>query len=257
MSIKNKLKKIAFDILRPIRDCAYLFWFRPRVSVIMSIYNGERFLGQALESIFKQTYRPFEVIVVDDGSSDNSAKVIQSFPRVKYFYQTNSGAGAARNFGISKSRGDFIAFLDQDDLWAPNKLKIQLLYMLKHPQVDYLFAKQLIFIEPEAKLPSALIKRWLNQKDLQKPHTGYLPGTLLARKSTFMKFGYFDPSYKGTSDAEWFFRIKDLGAKMEILPQVLLHKRFHESNHCYQTDVSDREFLRLVESSIKRRLSKG
>src|SRR5213078_156464 len=110
---------------------------QPLVSVIIPVYNGARYLRAALESVFAQTYRPIEVIVVDDGSGDDSGVIAQSFPDVHFIHQENQGVAAARNHGFDAARGEFIAFLDQDDLWTPEKLKVQVNYLLNHPDVGY------------------------------------------------------------------------------------------------------------------------
>jgi len=120
----------------------------PLVSVIIPVYNGGRYLRAALESVFAQTYRPFEVIVVDDGSADDSGVIAQSFPEVRYIYQTNQGVAAARNNGLEAARGEYFAFLDQDDLWAPEKLKLQVEYLLSHPEVGYTLTQQQFFLDP-------------------------------------------------------------------------------------------------------------
>src|SRR6185369_6617714 len=104
----------------------------PLVSVIIPVYNGARYLGAALESVFAQTYREFEVIVVDDGSVDDSGVIAQSFPEVRYIHQANQGVAAARNHGIEAAGGEFFAFLDQDDLWNEDKLKRQVEFLLSH-----------------------------------------------------------------------------------------------------------------------------
>ena len=101
---------------------------KPLVSAIIPVYNCERYLAEAIESVLAQTYRPIGIIVVDDGSTDGSADVAKSFtdPQVRYFYQPNSGQGAARNQGTNLARGSFFTFLDADDLWTDNKLELQL-----------------------------------------------------------------------------------------------------------------------------------
>ena len=101
----------------------------PKVSIILPAYNGERFIKETLESLLSQVYRDFEILAVDDGSTDKTADIIKSFGdrRIKYFYRENSGNQAIpRNFGINRARGDYIAFCDQDDLWYPEKLKRQM-----------------------------------------------------------------------------------------------------------------------------------
>ena len=103
----------------------------PLVSVIMPVYNGEQFLRLALDSVFAQNYRPLDIIVVDDGSTDHSADIACSFKGVRYFYQENQGDGLARNHGIAQAQGDFISFLVADDLWAPHKTYVQIEYLKK------------------------------------------------------------------------------------------------------------------------------
>src|SRR3954451_23570366 len=105
----------------------------PLVSVIIPVHNGAKYLRAALESVFAQTYSPFEVIVVDDGSVDESGVIAQSFNDVRYIHQANQGVAAARNNGIGAARGEFLAFLDQDDLWTTEKLKLQMGYLMKDP----------------------------------------------------------------------------------------------------------------------------
>ncbi len=99
------------------------------ISVIMPAYNGEQFIAQSIMSVLNQTFTDFELIVVDDGSTDRTAEIVSKIQRqddrVKFFRQENSGQAAARNIGISKSQGDLIAFLDQDDLWIEQKLELQ------------------------------------------------------------------------------------------------------------------------------------
>jgi len=106
----------------------------PLISVIMPVYNGERFLAGALHNVFAQNYHPLEVIVVDDGSTDGSAGIIAAFgEQIRYFHQPNAGPAVARNTGLALARGEVIAFLDVDDLWPPGKLHFQMQYLQQNP----------------------------------------------------------------------------------------------------------------------------
>jgi glycosyltransferase involved in cell wall biosynthesis len=190
------------------------------------------------------------VIVVDDGSSDKTAEIVQSFSDVRYIYQVNHGVAVARNTGIASARGEFVAFLDQDDLWTPEKLRVQMDYLLKNPDVGYVIARQSIFLESGTAPPS-----WLKNDILLHDQTGFLPGTLLIRKSVFKQIGIFDSVYNNVSDAEFFFRAKDAGVRMKMLPDVLLKKRIHKHNQSYNVKALHLEYLNVARVSIKRQQS--
>jgi glycosyltransferase involved in cell wall biosynthesis len=115
------------------------------VSVIVPVYNGENYLSETLDSIFAQDYEPFEVIVIDDGSTDGSADIVQSYSNVRYIHQSNQGVPVARNTGLTAAQGEFIAFSDQDDLWKPNKLRVQTGYLLQYTEVQYVLCKTRLF----------------------------------------------------------------------------------------------------------------
>ena len=198
---------------------------QPLVSVIIPVYNGSRHLRAALESVFAQTYRPFEVLVVDDGSVDDSGLIAQSFPDVRYIHQTNQGVAAARNHGIQAARGEFLAFLDQDDLWIPEKLKLQIDYLLNHPDLGYTLTEQEYFLDPGATLPA-----WVRKELVSTVHAGWVLGTLVVRRTAFEKVGDFATSYVAASDSDWFFRAKAAGIPMAVVPELLLRKRIHASN---------------------------
>lgn len=220
---------------------------QPLVSVILPVYNGEQYLADTLDSIFAQDYCPFEVIVVDDGSSDDSAEIIQSYKDVCYIYQANQGVPVARNTGITAAHGEYIAFSDQDDLWLPNKLRVQMGFLLQHPDVQYVLCKNRLFLEPGIKRPS-----WLKQELLESPQLDFSPGALVARKTIFQQLGQFDPNYQTASDVDWIFRAKDANIPMHTITEVLVHKRIHAGNQSYQVNRLHKEYLKLVRASIQK-----
>ena len=223
----------------------------PLVSVVIPVYNGEHFVSKAIESVLAQSYRPIEVIAVDDGSTDKTAEEIKSFEDVIYVYQHNQGSAAARNAGISKAQGDFLAFIDSDDTWTSNKLAVQVGYLLEHPEAGYVLAKQRIFVAPGTSKPS-----WVRKEHLQSDQTGFLPGTLVARKSIFEEIGMFDPKYKVGHDTDWLARAKDAGIQMKILPDVLLRRYIHGDNLTSNVEVSQSEMVALLKASLDRRRGK-
>lgn len=109
------------------------------VSVIITVYNGEKYIKQAIESVLSQTYKDIELIVIDDGSIDTTKEVICNYPNIKYAYQDNRGEGAARNYGVSLANGEYIAFLDADDLYKKDKIQKQINVLESNPGIDVVY----------------------------------------------------------------------------------------------------------------------
>src|SRR5690242_16374722 len=118
----------------------------PIVTVIVASHNGERFLEQALESLFAQDFDAYEAIFVDDGSTDRTGEIARSFP-VHYLSQENQGLPAARNAGLALAQGELIAFLDDDDVLPQTKLRIQATYLCEHPQTGCVLGRQEWIVE--------------------------------------------------------------------------------------------------------------
>ena len=220
----------------------------PLVSTIIPVYNGERFLAAALESAFQQDYRPFEVIVVDDGSVDRTAIIAQRYEDVRYIHQSNKGVSEARNVGIDAAAGEFIAFLDADDTWTPKKLAVQAGILIDNPHVGYTVARMRTFLEPGVQWPTSLDK-----DHYSKDPVGWLPSTMVVRKAVFTQIGNFDASYRCGQDTDWLFRANDAGILVNVSHEVLLRRRIHSSNLSLQTGANTVELLRIVKSSISRK----
>lgn len=217
------------------------------VSAVIPVYNGGRFLYPALRSVIKQDYKPFEVIVVDDGSTDQSSSIARSFSNVRCIYQTNRGNAAARNAGIEASKGDLIAFLDQDDLWTPSKLTVQAHHMMTNPGLFYTVARLQMFLEEGCEPPS-----WFKKELLQGDHVGYSPGTLMARRSAFDIIGKFNTDLSMASDVEWFAKAKDKKVPMGVVQEVLLKYRIHNANQSSRASAYHSEMLKIISETIRR-----
>lgn len=222
---------------------------RPLVSVIIPVYNRAHYLAASLNSVFAQTYRPIEVIVIDDGSTDSSAKVAKSYPEIQYFYQSNQGVSLARNAGISIASGDLIAFLDADDMWKSNKLDIQIPYMINHPMVGVTTTHVLNFLEPGTQIPSWFeADRHLGEKQVA------IPSTWVVRISVFHQVGTFSPNLPASEDVEWLCRAKDGNVLVAAIPEVLTLRRFHGANLSWEmaSSCSTRR-LQILHASIARK----
>jgi glycosyltransferase involved in cell wall biosynthesis len=192
----------------------------PLVSVIVPVYNRERFLRETLGSIFALDYEPFEVIVVDDGSADGSAAIAQSFPDVRYLRQENRGPAAARNAGIDASRGEFIAFVDSDDVVLPHKLSAQVGYLLEHPDLTATLGRQEWITPPPNAVPDLV---W---GDLD----GITPISIVIRRAALIEVGCFDPSLRGPEDVDLLVRLREGGYRFLVLPDVVMRRRYHGEN---------------------------
>jgi glycosyltransferase involved in cell wall biosynthesis len=215
------------------------------VSVIIPVFNGELYLRAALESVFGQDHKPYEVIVVDDGSTDTTADIVSEFKGVIYLRQANQGVATARNKALDIARGEFIAFIDQDDLWTPNKLAVQVQYFLDHSEIQYTLTHQQFFLEPGASIPT-----WFRKELLSDPHPGFVPSTLMARRSVFEKIGKFETRYSHASDSDWFFRASQAELPMAVIPEVLLQRRIHRENESSKAKIALGELRRVVKRSI-------
>lgn len=220
----------------------------PLVSVVIPVYNGEQHIAETLRSVEAQDYRPLDIVVVDDGSIDETAGIVQSFPDVRYFRQENQGNGLARNRGLKEAKGEIIAMLDADDLWEPDKLTRQVGYLLDNPQTGYAICKMEFFVDGNGKAPA-----WLNQDIFKEPRNCYLPSALVVRRSALEDVGSFDEDFWYGNDSDWFFRANDKNIPMAILEEVLVKKRIHNSNETGDVEGNMRDMLRLVRSSIRRK----
>lgn len=218
------------------------------VSVIIPVYNGERYLAEALQSVLVQTYQPVEVIMIDDGSVDESAAMARSFPMVQLYSQPNQGVAAARNRGLKLARGEWLAFLDQDDLWLPDKLSRQMARLQHQPKAECVLTQQLIFLEAGFERPA-----WLRPELLDQAQPGLTPSTLLAHRSVFAKVGEFDLGHSTASDVDWFFRARDAGIALETVPRPLVRKRVHSGNQSRLVKALHAEYLQIARKSIRRK----
>ena len=222
----------------------------PAVSVVIPAYNCDRYIADAIESVLRQTRRADQIIVIDDGSTDGTDVVIRQYEdRVSYVRQQTgpSGAAAARNRGVALARGDFIAFIDADDIWLADKLRQQLDLLLTNPALDAVFCHIEIFHERGADEGQSADN---NRKSLP----GYLPSSILIRKEALHRTGLFDESYQAGEFIDWYARATERGLRFGLTSAVLVRRRIHGFNlGIVKQHLYGREYLRLVKSALDRR----
>jgi glycosyltransferase involved in cell wall biosynthesis len=221
------------------------------VSCVVPTYNGAAYLDEALDSIVGQTYRPLEIVVSDDGSSDATLTIAARYgPLVRIVAQPNGGPAAARNRGVRAALANFVAFLDQDDVWHPEKLARQMSRFGVRPELDISVAHVQRFWTERLRGQQEQFRT----HRVSKPLPGYITGTFLMRRSLFEVVGPFEERIRFADSMEWFLRAVERGAVSELLPDVLLRHRMHGQNLSQaEANASRDEFLRVLKASLDRK----
>jgi len=221
----------------------------PLISVIIPVYNGERYLGEAVESVLAQTYQHFELIVINDGSTDNTSKVITRYQdSLLSYYQPNAGLPATLNNGISLSRGKWIAFLDADDLWLEDKLSQQIKTVKDDPNVEIVFGHIQQFLSPD--LDETAKRRIHCPPD---PIPGYLKITMMAQRKAFEKVGLFKEDQSIGDFIEWYLRASEANLNIHMLSEVVAKRRLHAWHTTDNSPESRKNYVRILKASLDRR----
>jgi glycosyltransferase involved in cell wall biosynthesis len=223
----------------------------PLVSVVIPCYNGQKYLGEALESVLAQTYRPIDVIVVDDGSTDESAAVVRRFPDVRLYAQPHAGPGAARNRGVALARGSFLAFLDADDLWVHDKLESQMAAFRADPTLDMVCGHVRQFHSPE--LAEDVKARLKGAGAVIAGHTN----TLLIRRESFCRVGPLPTNRRLGEFIDWYARAKELRLNGALVPKVVTLRRLHGANLGIRERDSRGDYLKILKGVLDRRRAQG
>ncbi len=210
----------------------------PLISVIITTYNRENLVLRALKSVLSQTFKDFEVLLVDDGSTDNTHKAIQEIQkedkRVVYVYQENKGWPSALNTGLSNAQGRYIAFLDSDDEWLPEKLEKQISFLENNKSFDGVTCYGNIILDDKEKIKLGVLKQsddYNNQlKNFINGDFPSIPSSLLLKKEIFEKVGYYDEFLKLSTDADMMIRIFKAGFKIGVIKEVLFNYYIHKQN---------------------------
>lgn len=222
----------------------------PAVSVIIPMYNAGPFIGEALASVAQQTVSLTEVIVVDDGSTDEGPEIVRAMPGVKLLECRHRGIGATLNEGLAQVRGEYLAFLDADDRWRSKKTELQLAAFAREPALSMVFG--------HAQRFRMVGERAGTQEQVLDVIPGLARPSGLFRRTDFMRVGAFDA--KSASEfLDWYSRAQDAGLRSVMLPDVVFERRLHASNFGITNQGAERNsyFVALKATLDRRRRDPG
>jgi glycosyltransferase involved in cell wall biosynthesis len=218
------------------------------VSVVIPVFNGERFLREAVQSVLDQGYSSVEIIIVDDGSTDGTATVVKGFPdTVRYLRQTNQGPAAARNRGIEAAHGSLLAFADSDDLWPAGKLALQLPLLTRDAAIEIVMGRI------QQVVLSQTVDGQTQTEEFAEPAFSVNLGSAVIRRSVFERVGLFDETMRYSEDVDWFMRAREAGAAILTIDAVTLFYRQHEENMTRGKSTSELNVLKALKRSLDRR----
>jgi glycosyltransferase involved in cell wall biosynthesis len=228
-----------------------------KTSVILPCYNGSQWIGSAIKSILDQTYKNLELLIIDDGSTDNSSKEIFKFQdnRIRYFYQKNTGFSGAINRGIKESNGEFICFIGQDDIYLPKKMEIQVNYLNLDQSLDLIHSSY-YEIDTIGKILTVRNNDYehftTKEKEIEALFLNNYIGfeTVLVRKKCFDKFGLFDEQMTAFSDHDMWLRLAG-NIKIGYLNLPLVKKMLHKCQLTNATNIVLKDEFLLTRKAIQ------
>lgn len=222
------------------------------VGVILIVRNGERFIGEALDSVQSQTLRPAEILVIDGHSNDGTVAIARRYPGVTVISQAGTGIANAYNQGISQARSDLLAFISHDDRWMPDKLELQVSALNAQPDALLSFTHVQHVLDEGASPPPGF-----RASLLEAAVPGFIMETLVARRAAFDRVGLFDPSFAVSEDTDWFARARDARVPTVVLPETLVVKRVHDANASLGHAGINDLLLKALRQSIARKRAAG
>ncbi len=222
---------------------------KPLISVIVPVFNAAGFIRESVTSILGQNYHPLELIIVDDGSTDNTEDVVGRLKEeLIYIKKDNGGPSSARNRGLQEAKGDFISFLDADDLWLPGKLELQMKRFESDPETEIVLGFTKRFLSPGVEPPPDFDP----EKD-DKPQLVLHVGAGLYRKSVFDRIGLFDEKMLFSEDIDWFLRAIETNRRISVLKKTVQLYRIHQANLTGDKEKNQHYLLRAFKASLDRR----
>jgi glycosyltransferase involved in cell wall biosynthesis len=217
-----------------------------RVSVVIPAHNAAAHIRDALESVLAQTHAAHEIIVVDDGSADRTSAIAREYQHVTVINIPHGGVSIARNTGAALSSGDYIAFLDADDTWHPEKLELQANAAAEQPLAGVVVCRQ------EYRFDGP-IPGWFRGPRDGSSEPGYMPSNWLLRRTTWDHVGGFVPAMTHSEDTDWLARARDMGVLVHMVDRVLVVHRIHNANASARPAEVREGVLRALRDSVARK----
>ena len=218
----------------------------------MPVYNGARYIREALDSIVAQEFPKLEIIVVDDGSTDETKEIVTSYPFhvIRYQYQDNGGPSVARNTGIRNAMFDYITFLDADDTWPVQKLQKQFQFLCDNPNIDVITGLVNYVFVPGSE----------HRKDdykVESPIFFVQLGAMMLRRKVIDTIGNFNEQLRFSEDHDWLLRIRENKIPLHIVNEIALNYRIHPGNMTKHKNAKDLQVLQALKFSLDRRRKTG
>ncbi len=215
------------------------------LSIIIPAFNAEKYLAAALDSILRQSIVPLEVIIVDNLSTDQTANIARTYAHpMRLMSCARPGAASARNDALKVAKGEWITFLDADDIWSDDTLALFFKTVEENPSLDCVFGA---------------IRNFRDSKDTTGGYFSdnalatIMPGATIMRRSAINTIGEFNEEYIMGSVIEWGFRIHEANIRMQALTEVVLHRRIHKTNVCKINKDKKKDYARIVKEALDRR----
>jgi glycosyltransferase involved in cell wall biosynthesis len=221
-----------------------------RLSLILAVRNGANYLGEAIASALQQSRAPDEIILIDDGSADATESIARSFDGITYVRQEPHGLVATQNLGISLAGGEFVCFLDHDDLLPPDSIGVRLAALSGHEGLAYVYGTVEQFISPDlrpeqiSRLPGRL-----------PTLAGRIVGASLFRRSAFERAGSFAPTLGMGYVMEWVSRAQAAGLAATSIPDIVLRRRVHATNSVHDARALEADYLRALRMALRHKRS--
>jgi GT2 family glycosyltransferase len=219
------------------------------ISVVIPAYNAARYIGEALQSVAAQSLAASEVIVVDDGSTDGTPEIAERCGGVvRVLRQERGGAAAARNLGVRAARGEWVAFLDADDYWLPDRLAWQAEAVEAESSLEVVYGCVQQFYSPDLDWPDTTA-----HEDAAAVQAGIFPGTCLVRRESFERVGGFETGLRVGEFIDWHARALSAGLRMKTLDVVMMRRRIHDSNTGVREKQAQSDYVRVLKAALDRR----